>query len=163
LPGVIVDGQLSLNFLAFLWTKERGMQDLGTLPGDAISEALGINDQGQVVGVSFTAGFASARAFIWQDGVMKDLNTLVAKNPSNISLIVAADINARGEITGEAFDTSAKTNPAFLAIPGLPNDNGQDASPAQTGAGSNAAAPVILPPDVRDRLLHRLGLRSPVQ
>jgi transposase InsO family protein len=37
---------------AFLWTKEGGMRDLGTLPGDAKSQALGINGRRQVVGLS---------------------------------------------------------------------------------------------------------------
>src|SRR5229473_8370729 len=35
-------------FHGFLWTKETGMRDLGTLPGDFASLALGINDGGDV-------------------------------------------------------------------------------------------------------------------
>ncbi len=37
---------------AFLWSSGSGMQDLGTLPGDNQSQANGINDSGQVVGLS---------------------------------------------------------------------------------------------------------------
>jgi probable HAF family extracellular repeat protein len=37
---------------AFLWTKEDGMRDLGTLPRDLASAGIGINDCGEVVGVS---------------------------------------------------------------------------------------------------------------
>ena len=92
------------------------MQDLGTLPGDAISEALGINESGQVVGVSYGAGFSHPRGFLWQDGRMMDLNSLIPAG-SNLTLQVAGDINDRGEITGTAFDSSTKTSPAFLAIP----------------------------------------------
>ncbi|HEY6307334.1 MAG TPA: hypothetical protein VI488_12845 [Candidatus Angelobacter sp.] len=125
LPGDLSDGQLALNFHAFLWTKEGGMQDLGTLPGDAISEALGINNQGQVVGVSFAAGFNSPRGFIWQDGVMTDLNALISP-ASNLSLIVASDINDRGEITGAALNSSTNASPAFLAIPIQGNDRDTD-------------------------------------
>ena len=40
------DGSGTPNFHAFLWTKSSGMKDLGTLPGDAYSEALGINRSG---------------------------------------------------------------------------------------------------------------------
>jgi probable HAF family extracellular repeat protein len=114
--GDLINGQLALKFHAFLWTRERGMRDLGTLSGDAISEALGINESGQVVGVSYGAGFSHPRAFLWQDGAMMDLNSLIPAG-STLTLEVAGDINDRGEITGTAFDSSTKTSPAFLAIP----------------------------------------------
>src|SRR5208283_4670222 len=104
------------NFHAFLWTKNGGIKDPGTLPGDAISEALGINEQGQVVGVSYGAGFTNPHAFIWQEGVMTDLNTLIPPN-FPLYLQVAQEINDFGEIAGEATDQSTGQNPAFLAIP----------------------------------------------
>ncbi len=104
------------NFHAFLWTQSRGIQDLGTLPGDAISEALGINDQGQVVGVSYGAGFANPRAFLWQNGVMTDLNTLIPSG-SSLYLQAAQEINDLGEIVGQASDQTTGNAPAFLLIP----------------------------------------------
>jgi probable HAF family extracellular repeat protein len=104
------------NFHAFLWTRDHGMQDLGTLPGDAISEALGINDQGQIVGVSFGAGFTNPRAFIWQNGVMTDLNTLIPPG-SSLSLQAAQEINDLGEIVGQATDQNTGKGPAFLLVP----------------------------------------------
>ena len=104
------------NFHAFLWTQSRGMQDLGTLPGDAISEALGINNQGQIVGVSYGAGFTNPRAFIWQNGVMTDLNTLIPPG-SSLSLQAAQEINDLGEIVGQATDQSTGKSPAFLLVP----------------------------------------------
>jgi probable HAF family extracellular repeat protein len=119
--GDVVNGQLTIKFHAFLWTKERGMRDLGTLPGDALSEALGVNEAGQVVGVSYGAGFSHPRGFLWQNGVMTDLNTLVPAG-STLTLQVAGDINDRGEITGAALDSSTKTSPAFLAIPQRDDD-----------------------------------------
>ena len=114
--GDLVNGQLAVAFHAFLWTKERGMVDLGTLPGDALSEALGINEAGQIVGVSYGAGFSHPRAFLWQNGVMMDLNSLIPGG-SNLTLQVAGDINDRGEITGTAFDSTSMTSPSFLAVP----------------------------------------------
>jgi probable HAF family extracellular repeat protein len=120
--GDIVNGQLAFKFHAFLWTKERGMRDLGTLSGDAISEALGINEAGQVVGVSYGPGFSHPRAFLWQNGVMTDLNSLIPAG-STLTLQVAGDVNDRGEITGAALDSGTKTNPAFLAIPQSDEDN----------------------------------------
>jgi|HubBroStandDraft_2_1064218.scaffolds.fasta_scaffold16817_2 probable HAF family extracellular repeat protein len=123
--GDLVNGQLALNFHAFLWTQDRGMRDLGTLPGDAISEALGINEAGQIVGVSFGAGFSHPRAFLWQDGKMIDLNSLIPAG-STLTLQVAGDINDRGEIAGAAFDSAAKKSPAFLAIPRIGQDDNQN-------------------------------------
>ncbi|HEU0177633.1 MAG TPA: hypothetical protein VFV58_25505 [Blastocatellia bacterium] len=99
---------------AFLWTKHDGIRDLGALPGDLSSQALGINERGQVVGLSSGAG--GLRAFLWEDGVMKDLNTLKAPGYT-ARLEIAGDINDIGEITGRAFDSSTGERPAFLAIP----------------------------------------------
>jgi probable HAF family extracellular repeat protein len=100
---------------AFLWTRRDGIQDLGTLPGDVTSQANGMNDRGQVVGTSCDAA-GNCRAFLWEDGVMTDLNTLVAPGYTGI-LTTAQDINARGEITGRAFDPVTGGRPAFLATP----------------------------------------------
>jgi probable HAF family extracellular repeat protein len=136
LPGDLTNGKLSINFHAFLWTKERGMRDLGVLPGDAISEALGINEDGQVVGVSFAAGFKSPRAFLWQDDVMTDLNTLI-RSGSKLTLTIAGDINDRGEITGTASDSSTGTSPAFLAVPRHEReDDGNEAAPTAEVEGN---------------------------
>lgn len=91
------------------------MVDLGTLAGDAISEALGINDRGEIVGLSFGAGFSHPRAVIWIHGQIFDLNTLVT-NGSTMNLIDAQDINDRGEITGQAVAPDGSL-PAFLLVP----------------------------------------------
>jgi probable HAF family extracellular repeat protein len=135
------------NAHAFLWTRRDGIQDLGTLPGDAVSQALGINERRQVVGLSCTTGFASCRAFLWEDGVMRDLNELAPGYPGH--LVFANDINDWGHVTGGAFDEAAGVSPAFLAVP-LPGS-----SRASTAA--RAAAPA-LPDAVRESLLRRLGL-----
>ena len=60
---------------AFLWTRNRGMEDLGVLPGNAESSATGINNPGQVVG--YSSGPFGTRAFLWtRNGGMEDLGTL---------------------------------------------------------------------------------------
>ncbi len=110
------------NFHAFLWTKEHRMQNLHTLEGDALSEALGINEAGQVVGVSFAAGFANPRAFIYENGRMTDLNTLISGD-SELTLQVAQDINDEGVIVGQAIGQgsgacgASSNGCAFVAIP----------------------------------------------
>jgi probable HAF family extracellular repeat protein len=103
------------NFLqAFIWTARRGMQPLGFLPGDVHSEAYGINEKHQVVGLSCDAD-GNCRAFIWENGVMRDLNDL--KQPDfSARLETAKDINDKGEITGRAIDAN-NLRTAYLAVP----------------------------------------------
>ena len=103
-------------FHTFLWTKDSGMQDLGTLPGDVYSSAFGINEQGQVVGGSCTQNFNLCRAFLWQNGVMTDANALVM-GPTSLHLWFGNDINSRGEIAAYALDQSNGEFHAALAIP----------------------------------------------
>jgi probable HAF family extracellular repeat protein len=101
-------------FHAFLWTHETGMQDLGTVPGDVDSAALGINDLGQIVGVSLDANF-NPRAFLRHREELVDLNALVPAS-SPLHLATACSINAAGEIIGFAFDNSGNVH-AYLAVP----------------------------------------------
>jgi uncharacterized membrane protein len=58
----------------------------------------------------------SCRAFLWENGVMKDLNTLVARGYAGV-LTTAQDINDLGVITGRAADPATGGRPAFVATP----------------------------------------------
>ncbi len=100
---------------AFRWTRNTGMQDLGTLAGDGHSVGLGINDQGVIAGVSIVPNFSSLRAFVWRGGVMMDLNQLIPAT-SALYLLTACSINASGEITGFAVDSNGSMH-AYLAVP----------------------------------------------
>ena len=102
------------HYQAFIWTKETGMQSLGTLPGDIRSVANDINDDNQVVGTS-RAPSGVTRAFLWKDGVMTDLNTgTLAGSPF---LLAGDNINDRGEVGGYAYDSNAGDMPAYVAFP----------------------------------------------
>ena len=101
-------------FDAFLWTRKTGMQDLGTLSGDVASVSISINDAGSVVGASLDANF-DPRAFLWEKGVMTDLNTLIAGD-SPLYLLTGCSINSRGEITGLGLTSTGETH-TYLARP----------------------------------------------
>ena len=101
-------------FHAFLWTWKTGMQDLGTVSGDVASVAISINDGGSVVGASLDANF-NPRAFLWEKGVMTDLNTLTA-GESPLSLLTGCSINSRGEITGLGLTSTGEIH-TYLARP----------------------------------------------
>ena len=84
---------------AFLW-KHRVMTDLGSLYADPCSNAIGVNIRGQVVGDANNCRGVSLHAFLWESGgPMVDLNTLIPPN-SSLQLLVAVNINDRGEIVG---------------------------------------------------------------
>lgn len=100
---------------AFLWTRAGGIVDLGVLDGDATSQANGINARRQVVGTSCDAA-GRCRAFLWENGVMTDLNELVESSYPG-TLTMAQDINDLGQVAGRAFDPATGARPTFLAVP----------------------------------------------
>jgi probable HAF family extracellular repeat protein len=101
-------------FHGFLWTREKGMRDLDTLPNDVASLALGISDRGEVVGASLDANF-NPRAVLWENDTMTDLNTLISAN-SGLYLLLAESINSSGEIVGLAVTGTGEVH-GFLATP----------------------------------------------
>jgi probable HAF family extracellular repeat protein len=74
------------------------VQDIGTLGLDW-SWANDINNSGQIVGASYGTGFASSHAFVYSDGVMRDLNSFLPTG-SGWELLEARGINNSGQIVG---------------------------------------------------------------
>ena len=105
----------NFNPRAFLRIEGQPIQNLGTLPGDVTSQALGINRWRQAVGQSCDVD-DNCRAFLWQNGVMTDLNDLVGFGYDDV-LTTANDIDDFGRITGQGFDDDAGQFVAFLATP----------------------------------------------
>jgi probable HAF family extracellular repeat protein len=118
---------------ASLW-KNGIMTDLGTLGTDPCSNGFSVNAAKQVVGISVAAGvhppcnFDQTRAFLWQNGSIVDLNTLIPAD-SSLYLTSPETINDRGEIAGVGVDISTGNQHAFLLIPCAPDDTAcQDAA-----------------------------------
>lgn len=141
-------------FHAFLWTNETGMKDLGTLSGDVMSVALGINDRGDVTGLSLDMDF-NPTAFLWHNGVLTNLNSLIpAKSP--LFLMQACSINSRGEIVGLAVQTSTGDLHAYLATP---NKDAEESATSEQGEGVENAK-FAVPENVRAQMrAGRFGAR----
>lgn len=91
--GVAATEEFRVNH-AFLYS-HGAMTDLGTLDADTYSEAVDINNLGQVVGYSAGSGF------LYEGGAMVGLNTLIDP-ASGWNVIDAAAINDAQQIAGTA-------------------------------------------------------------
>jgi len=115
---------------AFLW-QHGVMQDLGTLDGGTDAQALLINEQGQILGVSYKSssiasaycnqydGFPLATyAFLWENGKMKDLGSFGG------TCTYPTDLNNHGEVVGVSNEEGDTIQDAFLwdgSLHKLPN------------------------------------------
>jgi uncharacterized membrane protein len=100
---------------AFRWTRDQGMQDLGTLGGPD-SNAWIINDRGQIAGESFTSftpnpstGVPTIDPFVWEKGKgMTDLGGLGG------TFGFPTWLNSRGEVVGNSNLPGDMSFHAFL-------------------------------------------------
>lgn len=126
-PNDVISGALQFRWQAFIWTKESGMVSLGALSGDEMSQATDVNDQNQIVGVSYVDyNFDNPRAFIYQNGMMTPLNSLIGAATANWDISSIGGINDSGEIGGQANVVSngvvtAEAH-AVLLVPAGPDD-----------------------------------------
>ena len=116
---------------AVLWRRGHKIQNLGTFGGN-VSEAVSVNNLGQVVGGAtnkttdpYAAGLGPCwslncwpaatqwRAFMWQNGVMTDLGTLGTGNDA-----IAGLINANGQVAGVSY-----TNTTANQTTGIPTQD----------------------------------------
>lgn len=150
-PNDVISGQLQFRFLAFIWTKEHGIESLGTLPGDAMSEATDINDQNKIVGVSFSDFFFdNPRAFIYENGSMTALNSLIGSASANWDISSTGGINDRGEIAAQANVVSNGSVTAVAhAVLLVPCDPGDSVAYGQT---QNATIPADVQEHMRQQI-----------
>jgi probable HAF family extracellular repeat protein len=146
---------------SFLWREDSVMTDLGMLPGDVWSSAFAITDQGKVVlGTSCSqVNFTNCRGYIWQEGVMTDLNSLVKPGSTPLYVVFGNDINSRGEIATYAFNQNTGAYRAAVMIPCDEQHAGTEAcnDDFESSAAANQRPHVNLPENVRKRLALRLG------
>jgi len=115
--------------------------DLGTLgTPDTYSQALGINESGQVVGVSevFDGENYNPRAFLYSAGLMTDIGTLGGASAT------AFGINNAGQIVGTSLTaTSTVHSHAFLYSSGVMTDIHPPGAVESTAYAINATGQVV--------------------
>src|SRR4051812_8799625 len=84
---------------------------LGTL-GGTVTFPFGIDDQGDIVGISALAGDSSTHAFLWtQSGGMRDLTPQLANS-------VAFDVNNQRQVVGGAVVPGGVAQPFVWSLQG---------------------------------------------
>jgi probable HAF family extracellular repeat protein len=102
-PFSSIEPNTLVSLHAVLWQNGKAI-DLGNLGGDGKAFGIfakGLNDYGQVVGASDTAGDASFHGFLWQQGHITDLGTLKGDSYS-----VAVAISNNGLVLGVSLDAN---------------------------------------------------------
>ncbi|HZM01174.1 MAG TPA: dockerin type I domain-containing protein [Planctomycetota bacterium] len=126
------------------------MRSLGTLGGN-ISEAHGLNDAGQIVGMSFNTQ-QKPRAFLFEGDQLSDLNTRIAAD-SGWRLQYAKAINESGTIVG--WGRLQNETRGFVLTPRGAGDatldgtvDANDLRAVIRAWGTHGAAPATCPADV---------------
>jgi probable HAF family extracellular repeat protein len=136
---------------AFLW-QNGTMTDLGALASNAFSAASAINNSGVIVGWAGNED-GQRRAFIYENGSMRNLNDLICTQTEEgvtfvpgIMLTEARDINGDGWIVGwgDVRASSSGGTRGFLLIPidssECEVEEEEEADDASTGSAGNGAS-----------------------
>lgn len=102
---------------SFLWRKNMGMKDIGTLPGAVLTVTPcchTLNNNDEITGF-WIDGDGNLSAFYWKDNVITDLNALISAS-SGWYLLNTASINDAGQIAGFGVNPQGEIH-AFLATP----------------------------------------------
>jgi probable HAF family extracellular repeat protein len=103
----------------FVWTLETGMVSIGSLDGRGC-DVRDINNQGQIVGWSWSNGRFGQVAFLWQNGEMFDLNEITDGGGGKNWIQIASGINDVGHIVGLLHITKPTSrNHGTLLVPNV--------------------------------------------
>jgi probable HAF family extracellular repeat protein len=95
-----------------------GMVDLGDFGDSPLTQAIDINDRGQIVGqssVRLPSGAFAAHPFLYEAGVWRDLGL-----PTGVPLGIPRAINNRGDIVGNSNSSLGSSNrPPFVYTDGV--------------------------------------------
>jgi probable HAF family extracellular repeat protein len=90
------------------------LDDLGV---EGYSQGIGINDQGQTVGVTYDAAGTTYYAAVWQNKAITSLGTL----PGDVNSF-GEGINNQGQVVGSTQDSSGNWSHAFVGQNGVITD-----------------------------------------
>ena len=116
--------------------------DLGTL-GGSFSGSGGLNNRGEVTGISFIPGDTALRGFVWRDGHLSDVGTLGGPQAA------AGDINESGQFVGWSNTTAPAPPSIFNQFRVLhPTNGGRRTNPrvspsCRTTAGRSTSEPWV--------------------
>jgi probable HAF family extracellular repeat protein len=117
-----------LDIQAVIWGPKPGeIHTLAPLSGDVSAWAIGINDSGQVVGLSGNCvspnfngnGTSPQHGVVWRKGTVTNIGTLGG------SFIFPWAINAKGQVVGQASPPGDQTLHSFLWQKGVMRDLGE--------------------------------------
>jgi len=138
---------------AFLFSGS-AMQDLGTVDGDNAT-AIAINSGGVVIGNLTNLYGASLGAFVYSNGTMTDLDSLIV-NGADWSQLVVTGINDGGAIVG--YGTLNGGSHGFLAVPASPTSVGPTSVMRMTAVFASRPSPFALSTRIPISLSERAGV-----
>jgi probable HAF family extracellular repeat protein len=123
--GIIVGSSSRINMATFQETHRPFVYENGTMTAIPVpsvdAQAADINDSGVVVGtMKASGGLSNNHAWVYQDGVVTNLNSLVVPG-SGLHIAFAYAINNVGQIAGVAIDSQGFSH-GVLLTPGGSNE-----------------------------------------
>jgi probable HAF family extracellular repeat protein len=123
--GVVVGWSSRIDMATFQETRRPFIYQNGSMTAIPVpsvdAQASGINDSGTVVGtMKASGGLSNSHAWVYQDGVVTNVNSLVVPG-SGLHIAFAYAINNVGQIAGVAVDARGYSH-AVLLTPGGSNE-----------------------------------------